>query len=135
MKSDKPETILIRAREKKGMTQNQLGEAIGVGLRQIQNYETGKFPKYKKEPIYLIDSILGTNIGELIYEKKIHFNNEKPEVEADEEIALIAIVDVILEEIAKLKADKENRPIKDVLQELNDSTNLRAIQLAKHLSS
>lgn len=33
-------------REKKGMTQTELGEKVGVSLRTIQNYEAGKsYPK------------------------------------------------------------------------------------------
>jgi len=46
-----------------------MAEAIGVGLRQYQKIEKGKFPKYKTEQFKKIDYVLGTNLYALIYEQ------------------------------------------------------------------
>lgn len=83
-----PESILIKARESKRLTQSELGEAAGVGLRQIQNYEKGKFPKYKADTIKVIDKVLETNIYEIIYENKsekevLRLSNEATPVGAE----------------------------------------------------
>ncbi len=67
---DKPEDILKRAREEKELTQSQLGERIGIGMRQIQKYEKGQFPKEKTDPVRNIDKELKTNLYELIYANK-----------------------------------------------------------------
>jgi phage repressor protein C with HTH and peptisase S24 domain len=63
-----PTVILKNARENKGLTQTQIAEFIGVGLRMYQKIEDGQFPKYKTEQIKKIDNILNTNLYELIYE-------------------------------------------------------------------
>ena len=55
-----------------GLTQTQLGEKVGLGLRAIQKLEDNIFPKFKRDSIIAIDNFLGTNLCELIYEQKQH---------------------------------------------------------------
>lgn len=66
----KPEQILKEAREKKGWTQTQLADQLGIGLRMYQKIEDGNFPKYKTDHVSTIDSLLGTSIYKIIYEQK-----------------------------------------------------------------
>jgi len=56
------------AREKRGWTQDQIAEKMGITLRQYNKYENGDFPKYKQGVAEKIDEILGTRTRELIYE-------------------------------------------------------------------
>lgn len=60
--------ILKKNREAKGLTQTDMANRLGLGLRMYQKIEDGNFPKYKKEHIANIDEILGTNLYALIYE-------------------------------------------------------------------
>jgi transcriptional regulator with XRE-family HTH domain len=60
--------IIKEAREKKDLTQTDVGKMIGVGLRQYQNIESGYFPKYKKEQVTKLESALGINIYSQIYD-------------------------------------------------------------------
>lgn len=65
----KPEEILKQAREKKKYTQQDLADKLGITLRQYHKYESGVFPKYKSDNIKHIDTLLGTNLFEQIYEQ------------------------------------------------------------------
>ena len=60
--------ILTNARKAKGLTQTELANQLGLGLRMYQKMEDGQFPKYKKVHVQAIDKLLGTNIYELVYE-------------------------------------------------------------------
>lgn len=64
-----PRIIIRKAREAKGLTQTQLADKLGLGLRMYQKIEDGQFPKYKTEQIRQIEAILGINVYELIYEQ------------------------------------------------------------------
>lgn len=66
----KAEEILRFARESKGLTQTELADKLGIGLRMYQKIEDGNFPKYKIQQVKEMDLILGTNLYELIYEQK-----------------------------------------------------------------
>lgn len=65
-----PKEILKEAREKRRLTQEDLAGKVGISHRQIQNYEEGKFPKFKGDSVKKIDDILGTALYEMIYEKE-----------------------------------------------------------------
>lgn len=71
--------IIKKAREAKGWTQTTVAKKLELGLRQYQNIEAGKFPKYKNEIIEKLDRILGTNVYAIIYEGKDEIKNEKSE--------------------------------------------------------
>lgn len=66
--------ILKNARAENGFTQSALAKKLGLGLRMYQKIEKGYLPKFKRNHIQNIDQILGTNIYELIYEKKHNKN-------------------------------------------------------------
>lgn len=96
----RPEEILKKAREKKKITQEDLAGKLGITLRQYHKYESGQFPKYKSEPIKQIDSILGTNLFELIYEQ-----NDRDEIEISG--SLENIIRSLDERILRLEANVE----------------------------
>ncbi len=60
-------SILKEARISAGLTQSEIAEKIGIGLRMYQKLEDGQFPKYKRSQIQDIDKILNTNLFEIIY--------------------------------------------------------------------
>lgn len=68
---------IIDAREARGLTQSavaeQLGQALGqsYSLRQYQKIEAGEFPKFKKEVVRQLETILDIRLYELIYEQNI----------------------------------------------------------------
>ncbi|MDB5248097.1 MAG: hypothetical protein JWQ40_2491 [Segetibacter sp.] len=59
------------ARERKQLTQTQVAEKIGIGLRQYQNIEAGHFPKYKTKQIRELEKILEIGIYNEIYKESI----------------------------------------------------------------
>lgn len=67
----KPREILRNAREAKGLTQTELAEKIGLSLRMYQRIEAGMFPKYKYDTIQQLDTILGTKLYDIIYDKNV----------------------------------------------------------------
>lgn len=67
-----PTEILVKARKEKGLTQTQVANSLGIGLRMYQKIEDGQFPKYKTDNIKAIDEILDTKLFELLYEQNIH---------------------------------------------------------------
>ena len=69
-------------REAKGYTQASLARELGISTRMLQRYEEGLFPKYKSETIIGIDTLLGTNFVEMIYDKTIR-PSEKNTIEVD----------------------------------------------------
>ena len=71
MINKKPEDVLKEAREKKHLTQLEIAEKLGISSRQYQNYEEGKFPKFKRDAVKNIDQLLGTNIYAIIYEENV----------------------------------------------------------------
>ncbi len=68
---------LIKGRERKKLTQTEMAEKLAAALsqtyslRQYQNLEEGKFPKYKKEIVKQLDKLLGTKLYEMIYEQEV----------------------------------------------------------------
>lgn len=69
--SKKPEELLKEARESRGWTQADIADRMGISSRQYQNYEDGKFPKFKSDVVKNLDNLLGTNLYEIIYEKNV----------------------------------------------------------------
>lgn len=67
MKQKKPELLIKEAREEQGLTQQEIAESLGIGLRNYQHFEAGRFPKYKREPIKALEKMLGLNIYDIIY--------------------------------------------------------------------
>ena len=67
---DTPKDVLIKARKRMGLRQEDVAQRLGITLRMYQRYEEGRFPKYKSDNIKQIDSLLGIKIYELIYDGK-----------------------------------------------------------------
>ena len=64
------------ARLAKGMTQEELGQLLGVQKSAIAKYESGRVVNIKRSTLKKISDILGIRPSELIYEK-IESNPEK----------------------------------------------------------
>lgn len=120
----KPEELLKIARGKKSLTQDDMAKKLGITVRQYNKYESGEFPKYKKEGIKKIDEILGTSVYALIYEDIVRVE----EVDLEKEIGLLnekllrvdAHLEVFKSAIAGLmtKDNKEFAAKFEALQEL-----------------
>lgn len=57
------------ARLAKGMTQEELGEILGVQKSAIAKYENGRIVNIKRSTLKKISDVLGIRPSELIYEK------------------------------------------------------------------
>jgi transcriptional regulator with XRE-family HTH domain len=62
---------IATARESKGWRQEDMADKLGLSLRQYSKYENGEFPKFKREVVKQIDSILGIKVYESIYEQNV----------------------------------------------------------------
>lgn len=82
-----PVEILQKARKHKGFTQEALAAELGITHRMIQRYEEGQWPKYKSKNIVAIDKLLGTNLNEIIYDKKVP--RETPDDVKEKYLALL----------------------------------------------
>ncbi len=57
------------ARLAKGMTQEELGEILGVQKSAVAKYENGRIVNIKRSTLKKISDVLGIRPSELIYEK------------------------------------------------------------------
>lgn len=108
---DKPNEILVRARQARGYTQESLASAIGVTLRSIQNYEKGEFPKFRNDTIKAIDEKLGTNLYEAIYAAKDEKTPAKPGLDEDIDEYKRALRIIAMQAEANLKAPSDLQAI------------------------
>lgn len=125
-----PKEILKKARVAKGYTQKTFADKIGITQRAYQRYEKGDFPKYKNDTIKDIDDILGTSLGEILYDNKSRpgANSHTYTVDANillsgqqEDIILMkAAIEVLRERYAEIKYDVKNTPISETLNELDE---------------
>lgn len=60
--------IIKEGRAKLNLTQTDVAEQLGIGLRQYQKIEDGNFPKFKTQQVRDLENILFIKIYELIYE-------------------------------------------------------------------
>lgn len=67
MQADKPENIIKNARESKQLTQQQVADSLGIGLRSYQHLESGRFPKNKITLILKLEKELNIAVYDLIY--------------------------------------------------------------------
>lgn len=68
------------ARTSKGMTQEELGEALGVQKSAIAKYENGRVVNIKRSTLKKISDILSIPPSELIFGE---IKNEKPAVQGE----------------------------------------------------
>lgn len=78
-----PEDIIKNARDKKGLTQQQVADFLGIGLRSYQHFEAGRFPAFKTAPIIALEKHLGIKIYDKIYgDKKVSHETATDEPDA-----------------------------------------------------
>lgn len=92
--------FLKQLRKENGMTQEQLGERIGVTNKTISRWETGNYIP-PVECLLLLSSIYGISINEILAGERIP--DEKMKEAADENIA------VVLNELQKENRKFESR--------------------------
>ena len=71
------------SRIKKGMTQEELGSALGVQKSAIAKYESGRVVNIKRTTLKKISDILGIAPSELIFEAYIEEEQKKNDIQAD----------------------------------------------------
>jgi transcriptional regulator with XRE-family HTH domain len=108
------------ARLAKGMTQQELGELLGVQKSAIAKYESGRVVNIKRSTLKKISDILGIRPAELIFDA-----NTPPEKVIDiAEIHTEILTDLDFAELYEdfKKLDKKKRTIvKDLVRNLADS--------------
>jgi phage repressor protein C with HTH and peptisase S24 domain len=78
----KSSELLREARESKGYTQAQVADYLGIGLRNYQHLESGRFPKYKTEVIKEVEKLLGIKIYDKLYNNATKVSHETEKKEA-----------------------------------------------------
>lgn len=71
------------ARINKGMTQEELGKALGVQKSAIAKYEKGRVVNIKRTTLKSLSDILGIAPSELIFEAYIEEEQKKNDIQAD----------------------------------------------------
>lgn len=69
------------ARLAKGMTQEELGEILGVQKSAIAKYENGRVVNIKRSTLKKISDALGIPPHELIFDEKLRTENKTPSPE------------------------------------------------------
>lgn len=93
------------ARQAKGMTQEELGEILGVQKSAIAKYESGRVVNIKRSTLKKISDVLGIPPFELIYDEEHRKIQKKNDI----------LSDIIL----KLNADSELLSMVDKLSKLS----------------
>ena len=71
------------ARMNKGMTQEELGKAVGVQKSAIAKYESGRVVNIKRTTLKSLSDILGIAPSELIFETYIEEEQKKNDIQSD----------------------------------------------------
>jgi transcriptional regulator with XRE-family HTH domain len=71
------------ARINKGMTQEELGKALGVQKSAIAKYEKGRVVNIKRTTLKKLSDILGIAPSELIFDAYIEEEQKKNDIQAD----------------------------------------------------
>ena len=102
------------ARLEKGMTQQELGELLGVQKSAIAKYESGRVVNIKRSTLKKISDILGIRPSELIFDI-----NNNPVATAERHFEMIMDEDLseIFEDFQKLDA-KKRKIVKDLVHSL-----------------
>ncbi len=103
------------ARLEKGMTQEALGELLGVQKSAIAKYESGRVVNIKRSTLKKISDILGIRPSELIYEKI----EKNPSGMAEIHVEMIMDEDLTeLFEDFKTLDQKKRKIVKDLVKSL-----------------
>lgn len=73
------------ARVNKGLTQEQLGDILGVQKSAIAKYENGRVVNIKRSTLKKISDVLGIPPYELVYEQGKEKSPEEPQLSEGEE--------------------------------------------------
>ena len=105
------------ARLAKGMTQQELGELLGVQKSAIAKYESGRVVNIKRSTLKKISDILGIRPSELIFDA-----NTNPKEMAERHFEMIMDEDLseIFEDFKTLDA-KKRKIVKDLVRSLADA--------------
>ena len=105
------------ARINKGMTQEELGNALGVQKSAIAKYEKGRVVNIKRSTLKKISDILGIAPSELIFETYMEEEQKKNDIQADIILKMRTDSDFMsaVETLYKLDKDK----LQSVTQMLN----------------
>ena len=98
------------ARQAKGMTQEELGEILGVQKSAIAKYENGRVVNIKRSTLKKISDVLGIPPSELIFDEK----KETPDEEAEVSENLRLLIDFAKSD-PEDKAEMILRVIKSIL--------------------
>lgn len=98
------------ARQAKGMTQEELGEILGVQKSAIAKYENGRVVNIKRSTLKKISDVLGIPPSELIFDEK----KETPDEEAEVSENLRLLID-FAKSVPEDKAEMILRVIKSIL--------------------
>ena len=104
------------ARIAKGMTQEELGELLGVQKSAIAKYENGRVVNIKRSTLKKISKILGMRPSELIFEGEI---NKQPASLAERHVEMVMDEDLneLFEDFKQLN-EAEKQIIKDLARNL-----------------
>lgn len=103
------------ARIAKGLTQEELGEILGVQRSAIAKYENGRVVNIKRSTLKKISNVLGIRPSELIYEEI----EKNPSGAAERHIEIIMDDDIndIFDDF-KLLEDSQKKIVKDLVHSL-----------------
>lgn len=101
-----------KARIEKGLTQQALGDLVGVQKSAIAKYENGRVVNIKRSTMQKIASALNIRPSELIFEKS-------PEETADLHVKILTDFDLmdVLKEYYELSDDNQ-RMVRDLIRNL-----------------
>lgn len=105
------------ARLAKGMTQQELGELLGVQKSAIAKYESGRVVNIKRSTLKKISDILGIRPSELIFDINI---NPVETAERHFEIIMDEDISEIIDDFKKLDT-KKRKIVKDLAKSLADA--------------
>ena len=97
-----------QARLAKGMTQEELGNLLGVKKSAIAKYESGRVVNIKRSTLKKISDILGLRPAELIFAADIEEGQKKNDVLSDIVIRMRSDEDFlsVVEKLYRLDAEK-----------------------------
>lgn len=61
--------IIKQARERKGLTQQQVADLLHIGIRNYQHIEGGRFPKFKTQSVKDLERILEIEVYDKLYDE------------------------------------------------------------------
>ena len=96
------------ARINKGMTQEELGNALGMQKSAIAKYEKGRVVNIKRTTLKKLSDILGIAPSELIFEAYIEEEQKKNDIQTDIILKMRTDTDFmsVVETLYKLDKDK-----------------------------